>query len=79
ASIAVEPALTELSEWGFHLLGASDGTVYVGQKNSVYRVKPGGQPALFAKISRETEALCEGPDRSVWIILQDRILRARGD
>lgn len=78
-SIAVEPALTELSEWGFHLLGASDGTVYVGQKNSVYRVKPGGQPALFAKISRETEALCEGSDGSVWIILQDRILRARGD
>ncbi len=44
AKVVTEPALKRLPTWGFNLLAASDGAVYVGQADSVYRVRPGGRP-----------------------------------
>lgn len=79
ASVIIEPALTKLATWGFSLLGASDGTVYVGQRDSVFRISPGGKPEPLIERQRETEAICEGPKGTVWIVLQDRIVKVRGN
>ena len=77
AKVVVEPKLTQIATWGYALLGASDGAVYVGQASSVYRILPGGEPEPILENARETEAICEGGDGDVWIVLQDRIVNFR--
>ena len=74
----VEPALTNRALWSDVLLGASDGSVYVGERDAVYRIKPGGQPEAILRV-KETLALCEGPDKSIWIVTGDRVIRLRAD
>lgn len=78
AAIVAEPLLTRAPMWNFALHGASDGTVYVGQLGSVYRVRPHGSPEPLIEDAEETEAICEGPDKAVWIVLRDRIVRVFG-
>jgi signal transduction histidine kinase/ligand-binding sensor domain-containing protein len=75
--VVVEPALTNAAKWGDPLLGASEGTVYVGEANGVYRVPKGGKPELFLRTT-EPQALCEGPDKTIWMVLQDRVVGMRG-
>jgi len=79
AGVVAEPALTRFSTWGFVLLGASDGSVYVGQLDSVYRIRPGGRPEPVLEHVTEVGSICEGPDKSIWIVLADRIVRIRKD
>ena len=75
ANVAVEPLLTRVPSWGDVLLGASDGSVYVGEAPGVYRIVPGGKPQLVVDKAGEAEAMCEGPDGAVWMIQADRIVR----
>lgn len=77
APVAIEPNLTKVGKWGFALLGASDGSVYVGQADSVYRALPRGRPEPLIEHVPPVEAICQGPDKTVWIALSDRILQVR--
>jgi signal transduction histidine kinase/ligand-binding sensor domain-containing protein len=78
ARVIAEPSLTKLPIWGFALLGASDGSVYVGEAEGFYRILPGGNPQRILDGAGESEAVCEGPDGSVWMITQQRITRFSG-
>ncbi|NIJ64221.1 signal transduction histidine kinase [Sphingomonas leidyi] len=75
ASIINEPLLTQVPRWGEVLLGASDGSVYVGEAPGVYRILPGGHPHLVLSGAGESEAMCEGPDGAVWMIQAQRVVR----
>lgn len=76
--IAVEPNLTNRSTFGDVLLAASDGTVYVGEADAVYRILPGGPPKPLLRHTQDSEAMCEGPDRAIWIVLHDRLVKFSG-
>ncbi len=75
ANVVAEPMLKRDAIWGFSLMSATDGTVYVGQKDSVYRILAGGRPEPLLQNVSETDAICEAPDKTVWIVLRDRIVR----
>jgi signal transduction histidine kinase/streptogramin lyase len=74
AAVAVEPSLTKPAAYGDILLGASDGSVYVAQAGDVYRIAPGGAPEPFMTKTAEPEAMCEAPDRTIWIVFTDRVV-----
>ncbi len=59
------------------LLGASDGSIYVAQSDSVYRIAPGGGPNRIMTKTAEPEAMCEAPDGTIWIVFADRIVGKR--
>lgn len=77
ANVVVELGLTKAPTWGFILHAASDGSVYLGTADAVYRVPPGGTPQPIARQVPDTDAICEGGDGTVWVFLRDRILRVR--
>ena len=77
AAVTLEPQLTNRAQFGDVLLAASDGTVYVGEADTVFRIRPGGQPEPILQHTKDVEALCEGPDKAVWIVLPERIVRLR--
>jgi signal transduction histidine kinase/sugar lactone lactonase YvrE len=72
SSLRVEPLLTDPPRFGDVLLGASDGSVYVAEASTVYRVLPGGAPKPILTNTRAPEAMCEAPDGAVWITFVDR-------
>jgi signal transduction histidine kinase len=76
ARVVAEPSLTKVAFWGDALLGASDGTVYIGEADGVYGIKPGGKPEMLLHAD-EPQAICEGIDHAIWIVLKDRVLRMR--
>ncbi|QYE33291.1 hypothetical protein KZX46_00295 (plasmid) [Polymorphobacter sp. PAMC 29334] len=78
-SVVAEPVLTKLGPNGYSILGAQDGTVYVGQAGSVYRVRPSGRPELLLREVPAKGAICEGPDHSIWIALEKRMMRIEGN
>ena len=45
ATVRVAAALTSPAAFGDKLLAATDGTVYIGEAKTIYRVRPGGEPA----------------------------------
>ncbi|SEH13318.1 Two component regulator propeller [Sphingopyxis sp. YR583] len=67
ATVRFEPGLTDPAAFGDLLLRASDGTVYIGQASTVYRVRPGGHPEAIFHPLAEPNTLCEAPDGSIWI------------
>jgi len=67
ATLRFEPKLTDPATYGDILLGASDGTVYIGEETTVYRVRPGGRPEPIFHTDKEPRTLCEAPDHSIWI------------
>lgn len=74
ATLISEPALTSPAVFGDKLLEASDGSVYVGQARTLWRIRPGGAPEAVLRDLFEPESLCEAPDGAIWIGLQTRIL-----
>lgn len=74
ARVVVEPLLNKRAFWGDVLLGARDGSVYVGEADAVYRVPAGGSPQVLLR-GDDPQALCEAPDGAVWIVLQDKVAR----
>jgi signal transduction histidine kinase/ligand-binding sensor domain-containing protein len=72
ATIRFEAELTKTAAFGDLLLTASDGTVYIGQASTVYRVRPGGRPEPIFRTKVEPRTLCEAPDGAIWIGTNDR-------
>ncbi|MEI4509216.1 two-component regulator propeller domain-containing protein [Sphingopyxis sp. CCNWLW253] len=75
AHVAVEPLLSHIPAWGDVLLGASDGSVYVGGADRIYRIRPRGMPDVVLDKGGDTEALCEGPDGVIWMVTARRLVR----
>ena len=74
ATLIAEPALASPAAYGDKLLDASDGSVYIGQARTIYRVRPGGTPEPFIRTVAEPQSLCEAPDGAIWIGTQTQIL-----
>ncbi len=74
ATLIAEPALASPAAYGDKLLDASDGSVYIGQARTIYRVRPGGVPEPFLRTVAEPQSLCEAPDGAIWIGLQTQIV-----
>lgn len=66
-NLVTEPELIDPGVRGFPMFSGADGTVYIGQRGSVYRIRPGGRPELILKTKKDPDAICEGLDRSLWI------------
>ena len=77
ANVAAELRLKNSAKWGNPLLGASDGTVYIGEADGVYRVTPGGKPLLLLA-APEPQAVCEGTDGTIWSVLQHSVVGFKG-
>jgi signal transduction histidine kinase/ligand-binding sensor domain-containing protein len=71
ATLRLEPQLTEPAAFGDLLLQASDGSVYIGEASTVYRVRPGGRPEPILRTRVEPRTLCEAPDGAIWIGTHD--------
>ena len=67
ATFRHEPQLTNPAAFGDLLLSGSDGSVYIGQASTVYRVRPGGAPEPIFRTDVEPRTLCEAPDGAIWI------------
>ena len=82
AKIIAEPLLTHPPPSGGTdvLLAASDGQVYIAEADTLYRVPPRGAPIPVLTGAVDPNALCEGPDKTIWLVLRDRVigLGARG-
>ena len=74
ANVVVEPLLTDPASFGDIVFAASDGTVFVAQASTVYRIAPGGMPEPFITDTSQPEAMCEAPDGTLWIAFADRLL-----
>ena len=74
ATVRFEVALTSPAAFGDKLLAASDGTVYVGEAKTIYRIRPGGAPEPVLQNILEPQSLCEAPDGALWIVFQTRVL-----
>lgn len=72
ATLRFEPQLADPAGFGDLLLQASDGTVYIGEASTVYRVRPGGRPEPILRTSVEPRTLCEAPDGAIWIGTVDK-------
>lgn len=79
APIVVEPALRSPSGTGDVLLAARDGSVYIGENDFVARVRPFGRPEVLLRGLGEVAALCEAPDRALWIVAGSRVRRLSMD
>lgn len=74
ATLRSEPQLTRPAAFGDKLLAASDGNVYIGQADAIYRVLPGGVPTPILRGVHEPQSLCEAPDGALWIAFATRIV-----
>lgn len=74
ATVIAEPLLSSPAVFGDKLLDASDGSVYIGQARTLYRVRPGGAPEVVLRDLAEPESLCEAPDGAIWVGLRTHIL-----
>ena len=79
ATVVSEPLLKAPGRFGDILFRASDGSVYIAQANSVYRVVPHGQPEPILTGMAEPEAMCEGADKTIWMVFADRVIGWGGD
>jgi signal transduction histidine kinase/streptogramin lyase len=72
ATVHFEPQLADPAAFGDLLLQASDGSVYIGEASTVYRVRPGGRPEPILRTRVEPRTLCEAPDGAIWIGTNDK-------
>jgi signal transduction histidine kinase/ligand-binding sensor domain-containing protein len=72
ATVRFEPQLADPASFGDLLLRASDGSVYIGEASTVYRVRPGKDPEPILKTRVEPRTLCEAPDGAIWIGTNDK-------
>ena len=75
ANVVVSPEVGAPGLWGYALLGARNGNVYVGAADGVFSIAPGGGPQRIPGAGGETHDLCEGPDGTIWAIQTDAALR----
>ncbi len=63
ATLRFEPQLAAPAAFGDLLLQASDGSIYIGEASTVYRVRPGGRPEPILRTRVEPRTLCEAAGR----------------
>ena len=71
SDIVFEPTLRQTAAYGDILFADRKGNVFIGQRNTVYRVEPGGRPTPVLSGVNEPEAICEGPGGALWVALAD--------
>ncbi|RRN63965.1 hypothetical protein EIK80_14480 [Caulobacter sp. 602-1] len=76
ATLRSEPLLARPAAFGDKLLSASDGSVYIGEADAIYRVPLGGEPRVILR-GQEPQSLCEAPDGAVWVAFATRIVVLR--
>jgi len=74
ATLRAEPELAAPAAFGDKLMQASDGSVYIGEARTIYRVAPGGRPMAILRNVLEPQSICEAPDGGVWIAFSRRIV-----
>jgi signal transduction histidine kinase/ligand-binding sensor domain-containing protein len=74
ATLIAEPELGSPAIFGDKLLAASDGSVYIGEAHTIFRVRPGGTPEPILRHVAEPQSLCEAPDGAIWIGFAKRIV-----
>ncbi|WP_206860526.1 sensor histidine kinase [Lysobacter changpingensis] len=74
ATLIAQPGLSSPAAYGDKLLAASDGSVYIGQAQTLYRARPHGAPEPVLRDMPEPESLCEAPDGAIWIGTRTHIL-----
>ncbi len=74
AAFVHEPSLTSPARFGDKLLAGQDGTVYIGQANTVFRVRRQGVPEPIIENIVEPEALCESAHGNLWVVLRKEVL-----
>lgn len=78
ATLRFVPALTAPAAFGDKLMAASDGSVYIGEARTIYRVPPGGAPVPILRDVSEPQGICEAPDGALWIAFATHILVWQG-
>lgn len=74
STLRVEPALSEPAAFGDKLAVGSDGSVYIGQADAIYRVRPGAAPEAILRGVSEPQAICEAPTGAIWIGFRDHVV-----
>lgn len=74
ATLRVEPVLSEPAAFGDKLAVGSDGSVYIGQADAIYRVRPGAAPEAILRGVTEPQAICEAPGGAIWIGFRDHVI-----
>lgn len=74
ARVRFEPALTSPAAFGDKLMTATDGSVYIGEARTIFRVRPGGAPEPVLRINGDPQSICQAPDGALWIVLSRRII-----
>jgi signal transduction histidine kinase/ligand-binding sensor domain-containing protein len=74
ATLRFESALTTPAAFGDKLMVAADGSVYIGEARTIYRVRPGGEPEPILQHVVEPQSLCEARDGALWIVLSKRVV-----
>jgi signal transduction histidine kinase/ligand-binding sensor domain-containing protein len=74
STVRSEPALNAPAAFGDKLMAASDGSVYIGQSRTIYRVRPGGNPEPILHDIHEPQSICEAPDGAIWIAFNNHVL-----
>lgn len=77
ATIRTVPGVNSPPNLGDVLLGASDGSVYIAEATTVYRVLPGAMPEPILTGMPDPEAMCEAPDGAIWMAFKGRMLAWR--
>lgn len=74
ATVRFEPTLTSPAAFGDKLMAAADGSVYIGEASTIYRVRPGGEPEPVLQDIVEPQSMCEAPDGALWIVFSGHII-----
>ncbi|AIF48172.1 sensor histidine kinase [Dyella japonica] len=74
ATLNADPELELPAIFGDKLLDASDGSVYIGEAHTIFRVRPGGTPEPILRNVIEPQSMCEAPDGAIWIGFATRIV-----
>lgn len=74
ASVTVEPAIPPNSPESYHI-AAVDGTVYITDIDTLYRVRPRGPVEIVQHFTAIPSAMCAGRDKTLWITFRDHALR----
>ncbi len=77
--VVPEPGLSRPGPYGNVQFSASDGSVYIAETDTVYRVPAGGSPEVRLRGAAFPQGLCEGPDGTIWIVSSDAIRGLRPD
>lgn len=78
AALAIEPGIPANSPESYHIAVTADGTVYVSDADTLYRIAPRGAPVALFTTRSYPGALCAARDGGVWLSLRDEVIRVDG-